>query len=182
MKYATTISKQIRALAQVVLVLTPVAACTPTSYLPPCPNVFALADARQFDRFRSGGKGTADIDFAVKLDEWSGSCSYKQNGEVWDVTVDVVPTFIVKRGPANANGGAQYQYFAAIPALFPKPEGKQTAWATIQFPEGVNTVQVVGDALEVTFPIRSNEVVDAYTVYLGLQMTPEEIARNRRDK
>jgi hypothetical protein len=182
MKYATAISQQIRSLVQILLVLTPLAGCSSFIHPPPCPNVFALADARQFDRFRAGGTKASDIDFAVRLDEWKGACTYNQQGDMWDVIVELEPIFIVKRGPANTSGTAQFQYFEAVPALFPLVYGKQTNTASMTFPAGVNTVRLTGEHISVSFSIKGNEVVDTYTVYLGLQMTPEEIERNRRDK
>jgi len=183
MKYTTAIPRQIRKLVRSGLVLGSLSACTNPSSLPPCPNIFALSDARQFDHFHPGG-GTKlnDIEYAVRIDDWKGSCGYKQRDLEWDVNVDMQVSFTVKRGPANVGGAADFQYFAAIPVFYPKPEAKKSIPVTIKFPDGVDTVQYTGVPISMTFPVKGKEVIDNYTIYLGLQMTQDEVARNRRDK
>ena len=156
-------------------------ACSSERNLPPCPNVFTIADARTVDHFRPGaGRDLTDVEYSVRLDGWKGSCGYKPRGEDWDVNLELEVAFTVKRGPANALGSADFEFFAAIPAFFPKEEGKETIPVSVKFPAGISTVRPVKGPIYLTFPVRADDLIDNYTVYLGLQLMPDELERNRR--
>jgi len=181
MKYTTAFSRQIPTMALFLVALLSLDACTNQRALPPCPNIFAIADARQVDHYRLGfGRDLTDVEYSVRLDGWKGSCGYKPRGEDWDVNIDLEVAFTVKRGPANTTGTADFEYFAAIPAFFPKEEGKETIPVAVKFPEGVSTVKPISGPIYLTFPVRADDVIDNYNVYLGLQLLPDELERNRR--
>ena len=181
MKYTSAFSRQIPSLALLMAALATLGGCTNQRTLPPCPNVFALAEARHVDRFREGlGRDLTDVDYSVRLDNWKGTCGYKPRDEDWDVNIDLEVSFTVTRGPANGSGAAEFEYFAAIPAFFPKEEGKETIPVSVKFPAGINTVHPISGPIYLTFPVRTDDVIDKYNVYLGVQVTPDELERNRR--
>ena len=183
MKYTSAIFRQIPALALSVGAVLAVAGCTRESALPPCPNIFALSDARQMDHFRPGsGRTVADIDYSVRLDSWKGSCGYKPRGADWDVNVDLELAFTVLRGPANTTGVAEFDYFAAIPYFFPKDTAKQSFPVKVEFSADKTEAHVKDGPLSLTIPVHADDAIDTYTIYLGLQLQPDELRHNRQGK
>ena len=181
MKYPSALFRQIPALALYSLGLLGLASCSGERSLPPCPNIFALADAKQADHFRPGTThGLDNIEYAVRLDSWTGSCGYKPREKDWDVSVDLTVNFTAKRGPAATGGDVTYTYFVAIPAFYPKASAKQVIPVSVHFDEGQTSQQVQSGPVTIILPVRADDAIDTYTIYLGLQLQPDELSRNRK--
>lgn len=154
--------------------------CVTPRKLPPCPNIFVLSSARTLNHFKGLGRDAKDVDFHARLDNWKGSCDFKPRDDDWDVNLDMTIGFTVTRGPANVGNAATMEYFVAIPAFYPNPSGKAVFPLSITFPPGVDTVHVSDSPVSMTIPMKTSDVIDNYTIYLGFQETAEELERNRR--
>ncbi len=164
-------------------------ACTTPRKVPPCPNIFALANTRNIEQFKDQiGRDAKDVDFRISLDEWKGSCEFKPREDDaaksadWDVNIEMSIAFTATRGPANKSGTATVQYFVAIPYYYPSSAGKAVFPLSITFPPGVDTVHVTDGPLAMTIPMKNSDVIDNYTIYLGFQETAEQMERNRRGR
>lgn len=68
----------------------------------------------------------------------------------------------------------------AIPSYYPNPAGKQVFPLRFQFADPVTPVMVVRDApVTLTLPRAPGESLEDEDIYLGLQLTPEQLQRNR---
>ena len=183
MKYTTSILRQIRAKTLLMMGLLLLGSCARENTLPPCPNIFILSDAKQMDHFRPGpGRKLADIDYAVQVEGWKGSCGYKQRDRDWDVNMDLHIFFTVKRGPANTTGNATFSYFTAIPFFYPNDQAKQVIPLTVQFPSDKDSIKADSGEISLTLPVHSDDVIDNYTIYLGLQLQQDELNHNRKSQ
>jgi hypothetical protein len=145
--------------------------------LPPCPPIYILADASTLTKYRPGpGRDLTDVEAEAEIVGFKGNCSYDANGA--EVTIQV--SVDAKRGPANASRKATLPYFVAIPYFYPKPEAKAVFPLTVEFPEGVSDVRVTDEEVTLRIPVKDQEIIDKYEIFLGFQETEEELEHNRR--
>ena len=182
MKHTSALFRQIPALSLCFVVAAALSGCAKDHSAPTCPNVFALADARQVDHYRAGAPQTPEnVEYAVRLDNWTGGCTYQARGQDWDVNVDLTLAFTVVRGPANSGGQVDFSYLAAIPYFYPNPAAKMVVPVSVQS-SAVGTAKRIQDGpLHLTIPVHSDDAIDTYTIYLGLQLQPDELGRNRQN-
>jgi hypothetical protein len=145
--------------------------------LPSCPPVAIVADTAKLVKFRPGpGRDLTDVEFEAELSDFRGQCDYDKKGANIDVTV----AFTVSRGPAMQGRQAQFDYFVAIPRYRPAEAGKRifTVAATFDTPaqRGVLT-----DEVRLQLSIKPEEA-ESYEIYLGLQLSPDELEFNRRHR
>jgi len=160
-----------------------VAGCTATKDQPPCPPVYILSDASHVTHFRPGpGHDLTDVDVQAEIIGFHGECGFKERAEGGDVKVSLQVAFDVKRGPANTSHKADLTYFVAIPAFYPQDQAKAVFPVTIEFPEGLNDVRHVDQAVAVTIPVKSHDLINKYEVYLGFQTSADELEHNRASK
>ena len=141
-----------------------------------CPHVAILKAPSELVRFaKSTSRQMSDVLFQVKLELNKATC------EIEDKAVYVTghASLSIVRGPANKEGKAPFSLFVAV------LNGKREIILRQQFPIIVEFKAgeprlYFEDA--VTLEIDKKPEVDAstYTVYAGLEMSPEELEFNRR--
>jgi len=140
-----------------------------------CPRFLILGGAEEVTKFRPGtGRDVTDVAFRVSVADFNGTCGYDKN--TVKVTLNVV--FEVERGPASTSRDAAFQYFVAIPEFHPDPAGKRVLPVSVRF-QGAAPQLVFVDAVNMTIPIKDKQLGADYEVYLGFQLTPDEIEWNR---
>jgi len=143
---------------------------------PPCPKVYMVDETTQLTRFRPGpGHDLTDVQFEAEISGYTGSCEYADRM----LTIQLNVGFAVRRGPANENREAKFEYFVAIPKLFPKPVGKRIFDVALQFPQNQRLAQF-RDEIELDVPIDNKAAGPANEIYIGLQLSPEELDFNRK--
>jgi hypothetical protein len=85
------------------------------------------------------------------------------------------------RGPASATRSARIPYFVAIMNPADAIIAKQNFHAEIKFPANVNR-GVVTESLNPKIPMPRGQPAARHRVAVGLQLTPDELAYNRRQK
>lgn len=146
----------------------------------PCPNVSVLADAGKLVRYRQGpGRDLTDVLFEAVISNFVGSCLYARDNS--SVTIDLSVVFDVKRGPANRDRKAGFEYFAAIPKFHPRPEGKTRLAIKVDFPGNRSRVRVT-DVLELQIPIAKTQKGADYPVFIGFQLSVNELRSNRAER
>jgi hypothetical protein len=84
------------------------------------------------------------------------------------------------RGPAAKEHAVSIPYFIALPDFFPKPAGKRDFTVTRDLPARPDGHErFVEKNIHVVIPLRGDEPGAAYEVYVGFQLTPDEVAFNR---
>lgn len=143
---------------------------------PPCPQVVILADAAKATKYRGGsGRDITDIEYEAELSGFTGSCGYDKKRT--QVEVAISAAFFVARGPAGTGPSIDLPYFVAIP-----DQAKQVFTAKVEFPGSSPKVRHVDDEVSVTIPLSDGELGTSTTIYLGLQLTPEQLEFNRKLK
>ncbi len=141
-----------------------------------CPATAILDDAGELVRFTAASpKGPGDVAFTARMKYISGVCQVDEK----DVVMELNTLMEAKRGPANESGQVKFAYFVAI-------LGKdKTVLTRTKFPmiakfQKRETKLDFSDAVTVTIPRKEGDVPKDYIVYIGYEMTPDELAYNRK--
>ncbi len=149
-----------------------------TRIQPPCPPVLVLKDTAELIRFRPGpGRDITDVLFSANVVDFRAQCTY--NRKRTEVEIDLSVIFDVRRGPADRERKAAFDYFVAIPQFHPSPRGKQVFPTRVAF-EGNRTRLRYRDRVKLTIPLDPKRPRRDYAVYIGFQLTEGEVAANRR--
>jgi hypothetical protein len=140
------------------------------------PSTAILDGPGELVRFVSGSaSGPGDVLFRTKMTSISGLCEVDDKGVDMDLNVGIE----VVRGPANANSEAQFAYFVAILDR-DKNVLTRTKFPMIAKFQRQETNLSFADTVTVTIPKKKDAHSKDYIVYLGFEMTPEELAYNRK--
>jgi len=148
----------------------------------PCPAVIEVTDAAALTRFRGEGRDLTDVVFTAAIGDMQFTCEYRDNDMVIETDLRVVMTIV--RGPANLDDKAVFEYFVAIARVDPTSGNPESIVARAEFDtgaifEGNRSRSVVPDELAPRIPLKNGETGADYRIYVGLKLTPEELAYNR---
>ncbi|MBB4285427.1 hypothetical protein [Roseospira goensis] len=152
----------------------------------PCPPVRLEASTAELTRFRPGpGRDLTDVVLEAELAGFQGECQYLDD-DAEDATtaarVDLVLDMTAALGPAAEGRRQDIRYFVAIPRFYPAPAGKQVFETSILFPEGTDRVRYVGEEVSVTVPMAAGESALDYPIYIGFQLTADQVEFNRAQR
>ncbi|RAU23510.1 hypothetical protein CU669_04095 [Paramagnetospirillum kuznetsovii] len=146
---------------------------------PPCPPIYILSDVAKVTKFRPGsGRDLTDVELEAEIIAFKGDCSYDDKGG--EVVMRL--SFDVNRGPASTSPNAELTYFIAIPKFYPAPEAKAVFTIPVVFPEGMNQARTTDDDVVLRLPVKNKEIINDYEIYLGFQVSPEDLEAMRRSK
>lgn len=152
--------------------------------LAPCPSARVMGEPSELTRFGEGpGRDPTDILFEAAFIRVVGECSYDDDGGEIDIELNVV--IDVLRGQANRDGEVSFRYFVAVAErgedIGPQPavHGRKAFAVQASFPETRRNIRYA-DLLEITIPRPDARSVRGYVLYLGFELTPEELAYNKR--
>lgn len=146
---------------------------------PPCPEVRIDRMTAQAVQFQGQGRDITDMLHKVDLAGYVGECDYQDD----QVILTIQPGFIVEKGPAAGSGDASgtFQYFVAIPAYYPSPAAKEVFGLGFQFPDPVTPrMQLTDEPVTLTLPRQPGESLAGLDIYVGLQLTPDQLDYNRQ--
>lgn len=166
-----------------VAVLLVLAACASEqdTALPTCPKATVLDGASTLTRFQEGpGQDLIDVNFTGKIEHLAGSCVYDIDRDgIGVLKMDVRVEVRVDRGPANRDRVTEFEYFVSV------LDARGTVIAKEIFPFGIkfsnnNTTAKQGDApVSLNIPITANQGSGDFSVFVGFQLTPDQIRYNR---
>jgi hypothetical protein len=159
------------AFAALGFVITGLSACTGLDSETACPAVAKLPDADRLTRFDGTGHDLIDVAFEARIGEIASECDYGDSG--YDVLSKV--QFLGTRGPSTAATQAGFGYFVAIVDSTGAVLARQEFDSNFQFE--AKTRSGVVEELEQQIPPSSGTA--PYTIYVGFQLSPEELAFNR---
>ncbi len=153
--------------------------------LAPCPAARVLAEPSELTRFRAGpGRDPTDQLFTAAFLRVTGECNYDGDGGDIDVTLEV--TMEILRGPASPDGKAAFGYFVAVAER--SPEGgepavlnRQSFQVAVDMPPARRGARYQ-DVLTVTIPRPDGRDVRAFVLYLGFELSREELNYNLRNR
>ncbi len=126
-------------------------------------------------RFVKGSaNGPSDVSFRTKMNSISGNCEVDEKL----ITMELAVSMQALRGPANTKGEADFAYFVAILDK-DKKVLTRTKFPMIAKFKRDETKLDFSEAVTVTIPKKKEAMPEDYMVYMGFEMTPEELAYNR---
>jgi hypothetical protein len=148
--------------------------------LPPCPSVRIDNTTARLIQFKEGpGRDITDIDYQAEVVAYEGECTFSDEG----VEVKMDLDFTIASGAAVKKGPASIYYFVAVPQLFPNPIGKRVFQLRYDLPASPGVKQKVSESdIRVFIPLKKDEPAAAYDVYVGLQLTNEQLDYNRAQR
>jgi hypothetical protein len=139
-----------------------------------CPTVTRIGEATRLTRFVPGGHDLTDVAFEARIGGITGNCSADKKA----VKVQMNAQFIANRGPADKARKAPFAYFVAIADNDDNVLARQDFDTVIAFP-GTQTRNGVEEQLDQIIPIKKGQQGSDFHIYIGFDLTPEEIAYNR---
>lgn len=144
---------------------------------PPCPAVAILGDAADLTRYRGTGQDLTDMVLSGRITGLSGSCT--RAGKGGQVLTTVRVALDLTRGPAARGRTATASYFVALTrgeTIF----AKQVFPVRAEFAPNAEGARLTGDEVQVAVPNRRGEGASSYRILVGFELTPQELAINRR--
>ncbi|MBE9555132.1 MAG: hypothetical protein IMF05_16840 [Proteobacteria bacterium] len=149
----------------------------------PCPAAKVLGEPSELTRFRDGpGRDPTDVLFEARMMRVAGECAYDLDGGEIEVELEVVMEVV--RGTALADGKIDYRYFVAIAewtpdgGLEPVVHSREAFQVNTRIPSGRRGLRY-RDLLEITIPRPDDRNVQNYVLYLGFELTKDELSHNR---
>jgi len=154
-----------------------VAGCANEGPPPPCPNVRIDSATAKLVKFREGpGRDVTDVEYQAQVGGYKGECIHRDDSV--DVIMDI--DFAFAGGPAAQAGDVSLYYFIAIPQYFPQPEGKRIIEIKHKLSGRTTARERISETgVKVTIPLKPEEPAAAYDIYIGLQLTNEQLEFNR---
>jgi hypothetical protein len=147
-----------------------------------CPRVGILADAADLTHFRPGaGQDLSAMVLDARITGFQARCDYTRRGRALEMILTV--QFAAERGPA-AQGArtAELPYFVTVVSpdetqVIAPPQHFSTR---VVFPTNVSRVRANGQELSIVIPLGGERRLGDEAVLIAFQLTPEELALNRR--
>ena len=160
------------------------AGCGPgkDQFAPACPRPAFLAEAGDLDRYRTGtapggGHDITDLVLHGRIVAVTGSC--KPGDKKDQLAVALTAGVELTRGPAMQGVEADVPVFVAV------TEGdtildKRVYPLHVAFPSNVDRMTINTNEIDLVLPVRPKKSGAAYTILVGFQLTPDELAVNRQ--
>jgi hypothetical protein len=177
----TSLLPVVRRIAPTAVLLAMLAGCSGpvTSTFPPeCPHAGVLADAADLTRYRSNSAGHDLTDMVLdgQITGVSGDCT---RGSRRELDVSVAVSMRLTRGPAARGSVGSVPFFVAV-TQDGQVLDKQIYHIAPDFAANSDTVRLTSDPVSLTLPISAQKTGSAYNLVVGFQLTPDEVALNRR--
>ena len=149
----------------------------PMSDFPPqCPQVSILPDAGDLTRFKGAGTDVTNMVVDARMTPPVGKCALDDPAHLRTVlNVNMELT----RGPASRQRTIDVTYFVSV-LRGNTVLDKKAYQAPTQFPANTDHVRLSGDEIDLVLPITPKLSGADYRVIVGFQLTPQELAFNRR--
>jgi len=160
------------------------AGCGPArnQFAPACPRPAFLAEAADLDRYRAGvapgaGHDLTDLVLHGRIVAVTGSC--KPGDKKDQLAVALTASVELTRGPAMQGAEADAPVFVLV------AEGdtildKRIYPLRVAFPSNVDRMTLNSNEIDLILPVRPEKSGAAYTILVGFQLTPDELAVNRQ--
>jgi hypothetical protein len=150
-------------------------------FAPVCPKVAVLADAADVTVYRpsptpGGGHDLTDMVLDGRIEGLSGKCARASDTLL---ATHVTLSMQFSRGPAATTREMQVPYFIGV---FEGDEilDKKVIPIPLVFPPNVDRLALDTQDVELDLPISSVKSGAVYTVRVGFQLTPDQLALNRK--
>lgn len=147
-----------------------------TTFPPACPHAGILADAADITRYRPGGRDLTDLVLDGRITSVSGDCTREDRRTL---IVTARATLQLTRGPAARGPIEPVPVFVAV-SENGRLLDRQAYNVVPSFPGNSDTLTATTDDVTLKLPISPEKPGSAYDLVVGFQLTPDELAINRR--
>jgi hypothetical protein len=163
------------------LLLLPLFGCGPgrNEFAPLCPSVRLIPALADLTRYAGPGPthDLTDLILQARVTAVNGQCKAGDDKSV--LPTSVVVTISVQRGPAMQGREADVPVFLAV------TEGdsirdKRVFPVHVVFPPNVDRLAMNSGDINLGLPVSPQKSGNAYGIIAGFQLSPDELARNRR--
>ncbi len=146
---------------------------------PTCPSAVVVSDARHLYDFAPGGSTAADIRIAVRITIPAARCKIEGGKALVDLDVPIDAA----RGPALREGRleVEFPYFVVVADRFDNILAKKVFTAKVKIGGDQQRTSTV-ERIEQVIPLGSAPDASHFVIYVGFQLTREQIEFNRRNR
>lgn len=153
----------------------------PNLFPPACPRATILGDAADLTQFaptQAGqpGQDLTDMVLDGRITGVAGNCQRGDNGNL-NVTTHL--QMELTRGPAMRGQTETVPYFLAV-AEGQRILDKKVFQIPAKFPANTDRIWITSDDVAIVLPVEKGKSGAAYDVIVGFQLTPDQLALNRR--
>ena len=145
--------------------------------VPPCPEIRIDSSTASLTVFKSDqGRDITDVVYQAQIVSFEGNCKFDDDGVEAVMDMDI----IISGGPAAEPGPVNLYYFVAIPRFHPDPAGKKVFDRRYTIPRsGSRRERITESNIRIFIPLEDRLTAAGYDVYLGFQLTEEQLEYNR---
>lgn len=176
-------SKRVAALA-LALMTGLLTACSSTSKGPPdpCPVVLIEPDLAYKTEFAGNGRDLSDIAYEARAEMPLGPlCWYSHDLDKNYIRTAMKVQFNVARGPKFSGDKASFKYFVAVTGPGGSLLEKQFFDVDVDFSKGQVRNLTVDEIDPIKIFPKPNENGDYYRIYVGLDLTKDQLDYNKRN-
>ncbi len=171
----------VAALLLPLLAMLPLTGCGPSrnAFAPVCPTARLIPELADMTRYAGPGPAhdLTDLVIQARVTAVNGKCTASDDPGVLPATVQV--SIAVQRGPAMRGREADVPVFLAV------TEGqtvrdKKLFPVHITFPPNVDRLTATSADIDLDLPVSPDKSGASYGIIAGFQLSPEELAVNRR--
>ena len=140
---------------------------------PPCPYAASLNNADRLVRFTGAGHDLTDVAFDAKIAKITGDCGVNEN--LISVTMKI--DFVAQRGQALSGDQAPFSYIVAILDPAGQVIARQVFATGIVFSGKPRAG--ISEELDQEIPLQAGYRAQDYQIYVGFELTKDELAYNR---
>ncbi|CAI3925127.1 unnamed protein product [Commensalibacter communis] len=157
---------------------------------PACPKVTVLSSASDAYQFSNNTNDLAHLVTKASILGAEGNCiddpknednkEKKKRKKAYTDKIDTTMNVViqVKRGPAAQERRYQIPYFITM-IKNGEIMDKQQFVANVQFPDNIDQVTLKSDKILLKIPATADRQPDGYELFIGFQLSPEQLAYNR---
>ncbi|MDR3530188.1 MAG: hypothetical protein P4L90_06515 [Rhodopila sp.] len=163
------------------ILLLPLFGCGPgrNAFAPVCPTVRLIPALADMTRYAGNGPAhdVTDLILQARVVAVNGSCANGDDKAVLPAKVQV--SISLQRGPAMSGREADVPVFLAV------TEGetvrdKRVFPVHVVFPPNVDRLTMTSPAIDLDLPVSATVSGASYGIIAGFQLSPDELAANRR--
>ena len=143
-----------------------------------CPRVASPSDTADLVRFRTPeSRDLTDLVVSARITSLNGTCALVNRNAAVQVTVTMGVEAM--RGPAAPGRTIQLPYFVAVTGPDEEVLDKAVYTLAVEFPANMQRARMQGEEIRLTIPVTAERPASANRVYVGFQLTEQELALNR---
>ena len=130
------------------------------------------------------GRDLTDVLSEGRIVNYKGSCTYSTDSDTGEGTMDVEVRLDLRaaRGPADTTRGAALQYFISVTDIDRKILSKEVFDIQADFPGNRTQAKIVDQPIYLTLPIAAGQTGADYLIFVGFQLTRDQLDYNRANK